>query len=347
MSQHPIIGLPLGYTSRSIHPETDAAPVTALINAASQAETGTDELDLKVQEESYRAPTFNADQDGIIVSGPDGAIVATAEYWDNEEAHVSPFLYARVHPTVVETDAGAAIGAAIVGWAGTRAERTLALAAPDLRVTLSAEAAAANPAMQRIWETAGFEHVRSSWEMEIELTDEPPDPPAWPAGITVRSARPEDDEYRMLFAITNETFADHYGFVPNTFEDWLHFSTQLMPFDPALWRIAMHGDEVAGICLNRPLKPGSPDLGWISTLGVRRAWRRRGLGEALLRDAFGLLHARGQRRAGLGVDASNLTGATRLYDRVGMHVTREGRLYEKRLREGREIRTMEVPAAAG
>ena len=54
---------------------------------------------------------------------------------------------------------------------------------------------------------------------------------------------------------------------------------------------------------------GDPELGWIGTLGVRPAWRRRGLGEALLRAAFAELFARGRRRVGLGVDTENVTGA--------------------------------------
>ena len=68
---------------------------------------------------------------------------------------------------------------------------------------------------------------------------------------------------------------------------------------------------------------GDPELGWIGTLGVRPAWRRRGLGEALLRAAFAELFARGRRRVGLGVDTENVTGALRLYERVGMRPIRQ------------------------
>ena len=57
---------------------------------------------------------------------------------------------------------------------------------------------------------------------------------------------------------------------------------------------------------------------------MRKPWRRRGLGETLLRAAFRELYLRGRRRVGLGVDAENVTGALRLYERVGMHVMRRG-----------------------
>jgi len=39
----------------------------------------------------------------------------------------------------------------------------------------------------------------------------------------------------------------------------------------------------------------------------------------------------------LGVDAQSLTGALRLYEKVGMHIHKQGDMYEKELRPGREI----------
>jgi len=47
---------------------------------------------------------------------------------------------------------------------------------------------------------------------------------------------------------------------------------------------------------------------------------------------------------GLGVDAQSLTGATRLYEKAGMHSdpARQLVLYEKELRPGIEIRTQSL-----
>ena len=57
-------------------------------------------------------------------------------------------------------------------------------------------------------------------------------------------------------------------------------------------------------------------------LGVRRPWRKRGLGLALLLHSFSAFHRRGQRRVSLGVDAGSLTGALRLYERAGSYTVR-------------------------
>ena len=74
---------------------------------------------------------------------------------------------------------------------------------------------------------------------------------------------------------------------------------------------------------------------------MRRPWRKRGLGEALLLHAFNEFYKRGMLTIGLGVDASNPTGATRLYQKVGMTVAVEDVLYEKELRPGRELEISE------
>ena len=68
-------------------------------------------------------------------------------------------------------------------------------------------------------------------------------------------------------------------------------------------------------------------------LGVRRAWRRQGLGEALLLHSFAEFRRRGLTRGTLGVDASSATGATRLYERAGMSVYRDTVFLERQVRD--------------
>ncbi|MBL8154069.1 MAG: GNAT family N-acetyltransferase, partial [Anaerolineae bacterium] len=82
--------------------------------------------------------------------------------------------------------------------------------------------------------------------------------------------------------------------------------------------------------------------GWISTLAVPRAYRRRGVARALLQQSFHVLHQMGRTKAGLGVDAGSLTGATRLYEQAGMRVQMRFDLYEKELRPGIDTTTQEA-----
>jgi ribosomal protein S18 acetylase RimI-like enzyme len=71
--------------------------------------------------------------------------------------------------------------------------------------------------------------------------------------------------------------------------------------------------------------------GWVGTLGVLPESRGQGIGKALLQRAFASFWERGERRVALAVDAENDTGATRLYESVGMRVAFGAITYEKPL----------------
>ena len=99
-------------------------------------------------------------------------------------------------------------------------------------------------------------------------------------------------------------------------------------YAPGLWFLAMDGSQIAGFSLCRKQSFEDPEVGWVSSLGVLRPWRKRGIGLALLQHSFVELYRRGFRKVGLGVDGQNLTGALRLYKRAGMHVHRQFELFE-------------------
>ncbi len=82
--------------------------------------------------------------------------------------------------------------------------------------------------------------------------------------------------------------------------------------------------------------------GWVSPLSVRSPWRRRGIGLALLHQTFSEFYRRGTPKVALYVDSQNLSGATRLYERAGMHVVQLHHQYEKELRPGTELRTQSI-----
>jgi ribosomal protein S18 acetylase RimI-like enzyme len=171
----------------------------------------------------------------------------------------------------------------------------------------------------------GFNVVRSSFTMEIDLA-EPGEEPVWPDGL---AARPfERGEERAVYDAYVEAFADHWGFVPESFADWRTWNLGAND-DTSLWRLVEDGGEIAALCVSRPLRGEDETLGWVSILAVRRPWRRRGLARALLLESFGLFRSVGRRRAGLGVDAENTTGALALYAAVGMRVTSRSDTWER------------------
>ena len=180
---------------------------------------------------------------------------------------------------------------------------------------------------------------RYSYRMLIEF-DAPVPPPQWPQGIQVRTLRyPEDLE--AVYKAQEEAFSEIWGYVERPFEEnfpfWKSYSFEAQKLKPELWFLAVEEDTIAGYINSQEKSDNGPDMGWIPTLAVRKPYRRRGLGQALLQHAFRVLQDRGVKRVGLGVDAKNKLGATRLYERVGMHVDEEIVSYEIELRPGREL----------
>ncbi len=170
-----------------------------------------------------------------------------------------------------------------------------------------------------------FQVVRSSFTMEIDL-DTPSEEPVWPAGLTSRPSRPGEE--RAVYDAYVESFADHWGFVPESFADWCTWN--LGPNrDTSLWRLVQDDAEIAALCMSVPSRGDDHTVGWVGVLAVRRPWRRRGLARALLLESFGLFRSIGCRRAGLGVDSENTTGAIALYEGVGMRATSRSDTWER------------------
>jgi mycothiol synthase len=205
------------------------------------------------------------------------------------------------------------------------------LAESELRVALRSTTDVHDLAGLELHRNAGYQPLRYHWRMEIVL-NEPPAEPRFPEGIELRPfVKGEHDV--AVWQAQNEAFRDHWGSHDVSLEDWRRSRFGDPEFDPTLWAIAWDGQQVAGFSLNR-YRMG---IGWIRTLGVRRAWRQRGLGEAILLHSFGEFYKRGKTTIGLGVDAQNPTGATRLYQKVGMVAASEFVTYEKELRSGRNV----------
>lgn len=177
---------------------------------------------------------------------------------------------------------------------------------------------------QRLFEQFGMRELRRYYRMQIEL-DAPPPAPEWPEGLHVETF--QLDDAKAFHDAMIEAFEDEWNFVAMPFEEWRDTRLVKDPdFDPTLWFIVRDGDEIAAMMRNEPDRSGA---GFIGAIGVRKPWRRRGLALALLRHAFAEFYRRGKRRVTLGVDAENPTGATRLYERAGMHATFEAVAFGK------------------
>jgi ribosomal protein S18 acetylase RimI-like enzyme len=71
------------------------------------------------------------------------------------------------------------------------------------------------------------------------------------------------------------------------------------------------------------------NTGWVDHLSVRQAWRKRGIGKALLLHSFAEFYRRGIQHIKLSVDSKSLTNAPRLYESVGMKTVQQYHIYRK------------------
>jgi ribosomal protein S18 acetylase RimI-like enzyme len=149
--------------------------------------------------------------------------------------------------------------------------------------------------------------------------DSPISEPGLPPGLRLvewQAGRPE-----AIHAALNEAFQDHWGHVDQTYEQFLQNTSGSNLFHPELSFLVMDNEEIAGVSLNLVLDYDNQRTGiqegWIGSLCVRRPWRNQGVASALLNASMRAFAASGYTCAGLTVDTENLTGALRIYERLG------------------------------
>ena len=322
--------LPAGYTLHAAS-WNDLDAVADLIRAVCEADGDPDDAVPASEIRSEWETDFDLDTDVWVVTDPTGKVVGYEEFFVRP-GHASYQGDGYVHPQFEHRGVGTALLRAL----DERARREMPKAEPDLRIFLRNFMTAGDEKACALHENEGFKAVRYNWSMRITL-EGPPPAPVFPAGVEIRPFV-EADHLHPVYEAISESFADHWGFIKPPFDEWKQHRMAPDRYYPDLWFVSWAGDQIAGVSICR-YRSG---MGWVWSLGVRRHWRKQGLGMALLLHSFGEFYKRGQKVVGLGVDASNPTGATRLYERAGMHVETEYVCYEKEFRPGREISTQTV-----
>ena len=265
---------------------------------------------------------------------PDMTAALIADWW------AAPGTDAAADALVVESD-GEVVGYGDITVRGPKVRLDLGGEEPDLvldelELRASARGSVARlvrherDPVREVLARRGYEAIRAAYDMETSLA-EVPEPPAWPDGVSPR--RPESADTPLFHLVQEEAFADHWGHVPRGYEEWAHLYGTVRPFDPDLWLLAEAAEEKtpAGLAICEGGREGDESTGWVHVLAVRRPWRRRGLGSALLRWSLGALRERGLATAALSVDAENTTGAVALNERAGLRVTSRFEHWEKPL----------------
>jgi GNAT superfamily N-acetyltransferase len=252
-----------------------------------------------------------------VVRAPEGELAGYAH------AHPHPPARFAIAVFVAEKFRGRGLGTYLLTLAEARAQSAAPAEGP---LQFSARLSERNPTSLHVFEKAGY-HRRLSFFVMEQVLVAPPPPAQWPVDLHVRPFLPGQDDHPTYLA-DEESAVDKGYHAPMLFAEWAERMGRYSEnFDPSLWFLACADQQVVGVALNT-YSPATKTI-WVDHLGVRAAWRRRGVGRALLLHSFGAFYQRGLTHVRLSVDSHSLTGAPRLYESVGMRIAQQYHIYRK------------------
>lgn len=336
LTEKTVVIPPAGYTLR-VTTLADAAAVAQIYTEASRIRGDNETTHPDSILEDWKHPDFNLQNSSRVVINEQGEVIGCVSVWDHVAPPVHPFVSWEVLPLPERPQ----IAKALLSWGEQRAHEAINRCPEHARVSFKSATLAGYTADEQILTEMGMTPMRYFNRMLINMT-EAPAAPAYPPGFTIRPMR-YTEELEALIRAREEAWRDHYGFVERpmeeVFKSWHHWIETDKLFDPSIWFLAIDdaSGEIAGMVLCRMEEWEDPTVGYVNIVAVRRAWRKRGLALALLQHSFGEFWKRGRKDVSLYVDFSSPTGAVRLYERAGMHVSRQYVHYEKELRPGIEL----------
>ena len=302
------MNLPDGCRIRAVDPAADLVPVVQLLRTCDEYDAGVTDASEAWLRDDWRSSSIKG---AMVAEADDGQVIAYLSL----EALDPASMVTMYFPLAPE-----ARPALRDAWTSFCSDRVEELAGPDAtRYAVVAAEEGAGSALEAL----GYRFARVFWHMErsVDATYQAGPPPA---SVTIRAYDPDADA-RLVWRLVEDSFAEHYGQEPTTWESWQEDMLGASTWDAELVWIAELASEPVGVVICQDID----GVGWIGDLGVLKTARGLGVGRALLEHGFSLLAARGRTLVRLNVDSDNETGAAGLYERAGMHVLRSFHCYER------------------
>ena len=311
--------LPEGLSVAPLTPADVADAATLLAEAETVDDTG-EHWSAEDLAEWWVDELLDLGRDGVAVRDPDGVLVAWATVLAlptfRDAFRID--LEARVHPA----RRGQGLGRALLGWQVARGREIHAERHPLSPAVLAVAAPTTMPSLGALLRRAGFVEERWYSVMERRL-DELPVAPVVGGVQLVPFTWDRDEEVRRAH---NASFTEHHGSAERDATTWRTHFTGQRAFRPDLSVVALEDGAVVGYALAYVYEADSQarghDEAHLGQIGVLPAERGRGVASAVITAVLRSAAAAGCRTAGLDVDSGNVTGAPRVYERLGFRTTR-------------------------
>jgi mycothiol synthase len=292
----------------------DVPALTALIGRVTTALLGYPDASPAEVRDDLTGARFDIARDTIVAVREDGDVVVYAQGFDEHDelgwldVYIDPCWDGPTFEAIADATIAACLGQ-IRGSAALRGATS---------VQVKAGIYQQETAMRAAYERAGLGVETMYWRLGLDLDPDSDFSSPLPPGVELRRVDPQDDKVmRTALELVNETFRDHHGHVDMSYDYFVQYWRDSEKYDPEAWWFAVVNGVPAGLLLGDDTRVGD-GVGFVRTLGVRKEMRGRGIAKSLLLNAFDDYRRRGRSAVQLGVDAQNATGATRLYEGLGM-----------------------------
>ena len=304
-----------GLQFRSFEGDSDYPKMVKILSDAAKADRVDDVFTLEDIRHDYSYLTHSDPKNDMLFAEVNGLTLAYARVdWHQEEDPNNRIYYVifNIHPDA--RDKG--IEAPMIHWCEARLREKAASHPQDSARYFQVSSNENKTSYIEVLKTLGYKPTRYFIEMSRSLESIPE--ADLPEGIDVRPAGKED--YRKIWDASVEAFRDHWGFSEPKEEDYKSYESSKY-FQPELWQVAWHEDEVVGSVMNYVDPDYNEKLnrkrGWTEEITTARQWRRKGIAKALIVRSMHMHKANGMIEVGLGVDTQNPNGALQLYQSLG------------------------------
>ena len=264
--------------------------------------------------DSHRVPASD-----ILITEIDNQIVGYAQvgWWTETDGTRLHIIQGHLLPAFRNRG----IGMAQLQWAEKRSLEISKELASAKRIFFGSNASSVQHDRINLLEDNGYKWIFSLVEMANNNLNAIKTS-AVPEGFTLRPV--EQMHIRTIWEANNAVYKGRDFISEPTEEEYEEFAN-CAENDFTLWQVAWHGSRVAGFVLSKIVN----GRGEILQVSVLPDFRKKGLGEALMKENIQSLKRKGINRARLHTSGENVAGALGLYKKVGFEEVKKFNRYRK------------------